>query len=49
MAKVKCDVESCLHNNEHICNLNILDISYISQNNQCNNKKETICNSFISK
>jgi len=47
--KVKCDVESCKHNDCNCCNLDILDISCSGLGCNCQTKKETICQSFSKK
>lgn len=44
--KVKCDVESCKHNDCNLCDLEVLDISCTCNGDSCSNKKETICKSF---
>lgn len=44
---VKCDVESCKHNESHNCNLDILNIGCTCDNENCSKKQETICNDFI--
>lgn len=47
--KVKCDVESCKHNDCNLCNLEVLDISCTCSGDECSNKRETICKSFSRK
>ena len=47
--KVKCDVETCKYNKSNLCNLEILDISCTCNGNECSNRKETICKSFVKK
>lgn len=47
--KVKCDVESCKHNDCHCCCLDKLDISCTCDGCNCNDKQETICKSFSKK
>ena len=44
--KVKCDVESCKHNDCNSCNLEVLDISCSCDGINCHDKKETVCHSF---
>ena len=48
---IKCNVFNCKYNNnpKYLCTLNEIDISSACNENTCNNKKETICNSFIKK
>lgn len=46
---VKCDVDSCKHNESRNCNLDTLNISCTCDNNNCLHKKETICNNFSKK
>ena len=43
---IKCDVESCKHNEEKKCNLDEVKISCTCENNECNCIDETICESF---
>ena len=47
--KVKCDVESCKHNDDKECELKELDISCTCDNDECEEKEETICKSFEKK
>lgn len=47
--KVKCDVESCKHNDCHCCSLEVLDITCTCDKEDCQHKKETICGSFSKK
>jgi len=44
--KVKCDVESCRHNDSKLCDLDVLDISCTCDNDNCHRWEETICGSF---
>ena len=46
---IKCDVNSCKFNNEknELCELNTIKVS--STKNNCQNKKETNCDSFENK
>jgi len=44
--KVKCEVKNCKHNEEKQCDLDELDISCTCDNENCEDKKETICKSF---
>lgn len=46
---VKCDVETCKHNDSKLCSLDKLDISCICPGCECHNQKETICRSFLKK
>lgn len=48
---IKCDVINCKYNNdsEYLCTLDTIDISCTCDNNSCNNKNKTICNSFDKK
>ena len=45
---IKCDVESCKHNNcENVCcELDEIKISCTCNNNCCKKTEETICQSF---
>lgn len=47
--KVKCDVNSCKHNNCNCCDLDVLDITCTCDGEDCENKSETICGSFATK
>lgn len=47
--KVKCDVESCKHNSEKLCCLDVLAISCTCDGSHCSSKDKTICSSFIEK
>lgn len=44
--KVNCKVENCKHNEEKKCELEELDISCTCDKDECEDKKETICNNF---
>lgn len=48
---IKCDVSNCKYNNDtkYLCTLDEIDISCTCDKNNCNDKKETICNSFKEK
>jgi len=46
---VKCEVDSCVHNSEHNCNLHTLYITCTCNSMNCCDKKETICNNFSKK
>lgn len=48
---IKCDVENCKYNDDsnYLCTLDEIDVSCTCNKNDCNNKKETICNSFKEK
>lgn len=48
---IKCEVESCKYNDDsnYLCTLDEIDVSCTCNKNNCNNKKETICNSFKEK
>ena len=45
---IKCDVKNCKYNNdaEYLCTLEKIDISCTCNNELCNDKLKTICNSF---
>ena len=46
--KIKCEVESCKHNNckKGICELDSIKVSCICKNDECDCTENTICNSF---
>lgn len=44
--KVNCEVETCKHNESKYCDLEELEISCTCDNENCSDKKETICNNF---
>ena len=44
--KVNCEVENCKHNDSKKCELKELDISCTCSKDDCEDKKETICNNF---
>lgn len=46
---IKCNVCNCKYNDDidYLCTLNKVDISCTCDKFKCNDKKETICNSFI--
>lgn len=46
--KIKCDVNSCTHNNtdDKCCELESIKISCTCDVNECHDCKETICESF---
>ena len=48
---IKCDVCNCKYNNDekYLCTLKKVDISCTCNKEKCNDKKETICNSFLEK
>lgn len=48
---IKCDVKSCKYNDDvdSLCNLKEIDVTCTCNSNKCNNKIETICNSFKEK
>lgn len=48
---IKCDVTNCKYNNDekYLCTLRKVDISCTCNKEICNDKKETICNSFHEK
>lgn len=48
---IKCDVQNCKYNDDVdcLCTLNKIDVSCTCNKNACNDKKETICNSFKEK
>lgn len=48
---IKCDVKNCKYNDDAdcLCTLDIIDVSCTCNKNKCNDKKETICNSFKEK
>lgn len=43
---IKCDVESCKHNDEKCCLLNSVKISCNCGHDECNCADDTICESF---
>ena len=49
--KIKCNVTNCRFNDDikYLCTLKEIDISCTCNNNVCNSKKETMCNSFVEK
>ncbi len=46
--KIKCNVNSCNHNNNvnNYCELDSIEISCTCDNNNCNCYEKTVCNSF---
>lgn len=46
---VRCDVESCQHNQCNCCDLEDLNISCTCDGWDCQTEKETICSSFQKK
>lgn len=45
--KIKCDVKSCKHNDqENNCELESIEVSCTCDNCDCQDSKETVCNSF---
>lgn len=48
---IKCNVTNCKYNNDtdYLCTLRKIDVSCTCNQDKCNNKKETICNSFLQK
>ena len=48
--KIKCDVESCRHQNtdENTCKLDEIKVSCICDNEECECSDETVCESFES-
>ncbi len=46
--KIKCNVDSCQHNNceEGICDLETISVSCTCNNDECCDCKETVCESF---
>ena len=48
---INCDVSNCKYNDDIdcLCTLDKIDISCTCNKNSCNNKKETVCNSFKEK
>ena len=48
---IRCDVNNCAYNDDVdcLCNLDVIDVSCTCNKNKCNDKKETICNSFKEK
>lgn len=48
---IKCNVINCKYNNdkEYLCTLKEIDVSCTCNRENCQNKKETICNSFKEK
>lgn len=46
--KIKCDVESCRHQNteKQECELNEIKVSCICDNDDCSCSTDTICDSF---
>lgn len=49
MNKIKCDVETCTHNEKKNCNLDEVKISCNCGSDECNCIDETICESFEEK
>ena len=49
--RIKCDVINCKYNDDvdYLCSLKKIDISCTCNKNECIDKKETICNSFVEK
>ena len=47
--KIKCDVETCKHNDSKQCNLDNVKISCNCGCNECNCVDDTICESFEEK
>lgn len=45
---IKCDVSNCKYNDdvEYLCTLKKIDITCTCNEDRCNKKTETICNSF---
>ncbi|MCI8347342.1 MAG: DUF1540 domain-containing protein [Bacilli bacterium] len=45
---IKCDVESCKHNNcdEGVCELDSIKVSCTCDNNECECPENTVCDSF---
>ena len=48
---IKCNVINCKHNNDedYLCTLKEIDVSCTCNKEKCNDKSETICNSFKEK
>ena len=46
---IKCDVESCKHNDYKCCSLDKVKISCDCENNECSCVSDTICKSFEEK
>ncbi len=48
--KIKCDVESCKHQNteDEVCELNEIKVSCNCNNDECESNDETVCESFES-
>ena len=48
--KIKCDVESCKHQNtdEKMCELDEIKVSCTGNNDECECNDETVCESFES-
>lgn len=48
--KIKCDVESCKHQNtdEKMCELDEIKVSCTCNNDECECNDETVCESFES-
>lgn len=46
--KIKCDVDSCTHNDKDTkcCELDSISVSCTCNNDECEDCKETICESF---
>lgn len=47
--KIKCNVSNCKYNNDtdYLCTLKEIDVSCTCNKEKCNDKLETICNSFL--
>jgi hypothetical protein len=43
---IKCDVNSCIHNNKKSCSLNEIKVSCSCCSDDVNCKNDTVCNSF---
>lgn len=48
---INCDVKNCKYNDDsnYLCMLDKIDVSCTCNKNSCNDKQETICNSFKEK
>ena len=48
---IKCEVKNCQFNNEidYLCTLDTINVSCSCNKENCQNKKETICDSFKKK
>lgn len=46
--KIKCDVESCKHNNpdEEVCELDSIKVTCTCNNDECECSENTVCDSF---